>query len=150
VVLLAGYPRALWAMVGAAAAPAGYTITTWGAGAVLLDAQGVPSFLESLLFVTGAASALAARLTGAGAASAPAATRLDAVATCHPFSAGAAVASAAGVGEILDGPLAWGSGAVLATLAFFMLSALAVSLRSSRTGRTPAASSVHGLGDAAG
>jgi hypothetical protein len=125
----ARYPRALRAVLGAAAAPAGYTITTWGAGAVLLSAQGVPSLSESLSYVAGAALALAAlRATGGSPPSAPDQAPVDAVAGFHAFSASVAVGGAAGVAGVIEGPPAWAIAAASATLTFFVISALGLAL----------------------
>jgi len=56
-----GYRRHLRAVVAASAAPYGYTLTVWTAGAVTTHAEGsLPSALDALLLLAGAAGAFGA------------------------------------------------------------------------------------------
>ncbi|WP_175582726.1 hypothetical protein [Nocardioides guangzhouensis] len=48
------YRRHLRAVVAASAAPYGYTLTVWTAGAVTSHAEGIPSALDALLLLAGA------------------------------------------------------------------------------------------------
>ncbi len=146
-----GYSLALRTMLRDAAVPAGYTLTTWGAGAVLLSAQGVPSLSECLSYVVGAALSLAALRAVEGAPHpAPARLPVDAVAAFHAVSAGGATAIAAGAAEAFDGPFAWALAAALATLAFFAISALMLSLGWRIGSRRSGAPTANGFVDAAG
>lgn len=54
------YRRHLGRVVAASAAPYGYTLTLWTAGAVTTHADGVPSALDAVLLLTGAVLAFAA------------------------------------------------------------------------------------------
>ncbi|WP_049774171.1 MULTISPECIES: hypothetical protein [unclassified Nocardioides] len=51
------YRHHLRAVVAASAAPYGYTLTLWTAGAVASHAEGLPSALDALLLLTGAVTA---------------------------------------------------------------------------------------------
>ena len=56
-----GLPAAVYhAVVAASAAPYGYTLTLWTAGAVTSHAQGLPSALDALLLLAGAVTGFAA------------------------------------------------------------------------------------------
>ena len=55
-----GYRQHLRAVVAASAAPYGYTLTIWTAGAVATHAEGVPSSLDALLLLAGAVLAFGA------------------------------------------------------------------------------------------
>jgi uncharacterized membrane protein len=60
--------RAFATMVSASAAPYGYTLTVWSAGALLIHFRGSPKVWEVFLFLTGAVVAFAALwLLGRGA-----------------------------------------------------------------------------------
>ena len=52
--LLYHYRKNLRAIVGAAAAPYGYTLSIWAAGAALISVHGIPKTLATLTFVVGA------------------------------------------------------------------------------------------------
>ena len=52
--LLAHYRKNLRAIVGSAAAPYGYTLSTWAAGAALISVHGIPKTFAALAFVGGA------------------------------------------------------------------------------------------------
>ena len=52
--LLYHYRKNLRAIVGAAAAPYGYTLSVWASGAALISVHGVPKTLAALTFVVGA------------------------------------------------------------------------------------------------
>ena len=52
--LLAHYRKSLRAVVGSAAAPYGYTLSVWAAGAALISVHGIPKTLAALTFVVGA------------------------------------------------------------------------------------------------
>jgi len=52
--LLAHYRKNLRAIVGSAAAPYGYTLSIWAAGAALISVHGIPKTLAALTFVMGA------------------------------------------------------------------------------------------------
>jgi len=54
------YRHHLRAVVAASAAPYGYTLTLWTAGAVTTHAAGVPSALDALLLLAGAVTGFAA------------------------------------------------------------------------------------------
>jgi SnoaL-like domain len=54
------YRHHLRAVVAASAAPYGYTLTLWTAGAVTTHAQGLPSALDALLLLAGAVTGFAA------------------------------------------------------------------------------------------
>jgi len=54
------YRHHLRAVVAASAAPYGYTLTLWTAGAVTSHAQGLPSALDALLLLAGAVTGFAA------------------------------------------------------------------------------------------
>ena len=51
--LLNHYRKNLRAIVGAAAAPYGYTLSIWAAGAALISVHGIPKTLAALSFVVG-------------------------------------------------------------------------------------------------
>ena len=53
-VLLNHYRKNLRAVVGSAAAPYGYTLSIWAAGAALVSVHGIPQTLAALTFVGGA------------------------------------------------------------------------------------------------
>jgi len=55
-----GYRQHLRAVVAASAAPYGYTLTIWTAGAIVTHAEGVPSSLDALLLLAGAVLAFGA------------------------------------------------------------------------------------------
>ena len=52
--LLDHYRKNLRAVVGSAAAPYGYTLAIWSAGAALISVHGIPKTLTALSFVVGA------------------------------------------------------------------------------------------------
>jgi hypothetical protein len=52
--LLKHYRKNLRAVVGSAAAPYGYTLSVWSAGAALISVHGIPKTLAALTFVVGA------------------------------------------------------------------------------------------------
>lgn len=52
--LLAHYRKNLRAIVGSAAAPYGYTLSIWAAGAALISVHGIPKTFAALMFVGGA------------------------------------------------------------------------------------------------
>ena len=52
--LLYHYRKNLRAVVGSAAAPYGYTLSIWAAGAALVSVHGIPKTLAALTFVGGA------------------------------------------------------------------------------------------------
>ena len=52
--LLYHYRKNLRAIVGAAAAPYGYTLSVWASGAALISVHGIPKTLAALTFVVGA------------------------------------------------------------------------------------------------
>jgi hypothetical protein len=52
--LLDHYRKNLRAVVGSAAAPYGYTLSIWAAGAALVSVHGIPKTLAALAFVGGA------------------------------------------------------------------------------------------------
>ena len=52
--LLAHFRKSLRAVVGSAAAPYGYTLSIWAAGAALVSVHGIPKTLAALAFVGGA------------------------------------------------------------------------------------------------
>ena len=49
--LLGHYRKNLRAVVGSAAAPYGYTLSIWAAGAALVSVHGIPRTLAALTFV---------------------------------------------------------------------------------------------------
>ena len=51
--LLKHYRKNLRAVVGSAAAPYGYTLAIWAAGAALISVHGIPTTLAALTFVGG-------------------------------------------------------------------------------------------------
>jgi hypothetical protein len=52
--LINHYRKNLRAVVGSAAAPYGYTLTVWAAGAALISVHGIPNTLSAITFVGGA------------------------------------------------------------------------------------------------
>jgi hypothetical protein len=54
-----GYREHLQAVVGATAAPYGYTLTVWMAAAIVVHAAGAPDGLEAIPFLVGAVGAFA-------------------------------------------------------------------------------------------
>ncbi len=52
--LLNHYRKNLRAVVGSAAAPYGYTLSVWAAGAALVSVHGIPNTLSAITFVGGA------------------------------------------------------------------------------------------------
>src|SRR5215210_7996369 len=58
---LAHYRKSLRAVVGSAAAPYGYTLSIWAAGAVLVSVHGIPKTLAALAFVGGSRARLRLR-----------------------------------------------------------------------------------------
>ena len=52
--LLSHYRKNLRAVVGSAAAPYGYTLSIWAAGAAIVSVHGIPRTLAALTFVGGA------------------------------------------------------------------------------------------------
>jgi hypothetical protein len=59
-VALVDYRRHLRAVIAASAAPYGYTLTIWTAGAVTTHAEGIPSALDAMLLLAGAVAAFGA------------------------------------------------------------------------------------------
>jgi hypothetical protein len=57
--MLSGYRAHLRAVVGATAAPYGFTLTIWTAAAIVSHAVGTPDGLEAILFLIGAVCAYA-------------------------------------------------------------------------------------------
>lgn len=57
--MLGSYRDHLQAVIGASAAPYGYTLTIWTTGAIVSHAAGAPDSLEAILFLVGAVSAYA-------------------------------------------------------------------------------------------
>lgn len=57
---VAGYRKHPRSIVAASAAPYGYTLTVWTAGAVTSHAEGIPSSLDALLLLAGAVLAFGA------------------------------------------------------------------------------------------
>jgi hypothetical protein len=57
---MTSYQRHLRTVVAASAAPYGYTLTLWTAGAVTTHAHGSPSAADAVLLLTGAVTAFAA------------------------------------------------------------------------------------------
>lgn len=53
------YGKSLRSAVGSSAAPYGFTLSVWTTGAVIIDAQGLPSAMNALEFAAGAVLAFA-------------------------------------------------------------------------------------------
>jgi hypothetical protein len=133
---------ALGTMLAASAAPYGYTISIWSAGAVLLNAHGVPRVGEVFAFVAGALAGFGLMAIAAKGAL----TRMESLdhpsdrvlaGTLHWAAAGAAVGAAALLAQI-DNWAAWPLGSFAAT-AIYILGAsaqlAAVTARRDRTQR---------------
>lgn len=108
------YRRHLRAVVAASAAPHGYTLTLWTAGAVTTHAQGsAPSSLDALLLLAGAATAFgvvgAFAFGGINGVLAPSATTGDVRVWggVHLPSVGLSIGMVTAITEFVSGRLVW-------------------------------------------
>lgn len=109
----AGYREHVRAVVAASAAPYGYTLTLWTAGAVTAHAEaGLPTALDAVLLLAGA-------VVGFGAVGTYASGGLNAVLVpgspgrvrvwggMHLPSVGLSILLVASINALLDGPVVW-------------------------------------------
>ena len=107
------YLRHLRAVVAASAAPHGYTLTLWTAGAVTTHAQGrAPSSLDALLLLAGAATAVgvvgAIAFGGINGVLAPSSTGDVRVwGGMHLPSVGLSIGVVTAITELVTGRLVW-------------------------------------------
>lgn len=106
------YRTHLQAAVANSAAPYGYTLTVWTSGAVAINARGIPTTVEALLFLGGAVAGFA--MVGAIAHGSPAEVlksspdaRVRLWGGFHIPSVGAAIGAVAVVTALVDSVLAW-------------------------------------------
>lgn len=115
---------ALGTVVSATAAPYGYTVTLWSAGALLIHQHGFPHPAEVFLFLTGALLGFAlvgSFAHGALRTRAPITVGPGHVMTgvLHWFATGVAVGSVALVAEV-PGWVAWSLGSLVATSVYLL------------------------------
>ena len=135
---LARYVEALGMVVGSAAVPYGYTLTTWSTGALLLHGEGAPDTAEVLLFVLGAIGAFAS-IGAVARAGLPRQFRgwpknVVVLGSMHFASIGLALAAVSAASAALDGRLAWMLGSFGATAAFLLMVAAQTAVAGQRPG----------------
>ena len=123
--LLDHYRKNLREVVGAAAAPYGYTLAIWAAGATLVSVHGLPRTLAALAFVGGAVVgfAFAGALAYGGIPG-----QLDQErghpllwGSLHFASVGVAIGAVALVAYFVEGFLAWPLGGFLVTSIYLLV-----------------------------
>jgi hypothetical protein len=121
-----GYREHLQAVVAASAAPHGYTLTIWTAGAVTSHAEGLPTALDALLLLTGAAAAFGlvgalsfGGINGVLAPSAPARVRVWG--GVHLPSVGASMLLVLLITGTVDGAVAWPLVGFAATASYLLV-----------------------------
>jgi hypothetical protein len=108
-----GYRQHLRAVVAASAAPYGYTLTLWTAGAVTTHAQrGLPSALDAVLLLSGAVLGFGAVGTYAfgglnGVLSPGTRGEVRVWGGMHLPSVGLSILLIWGISELVHGPLVW-------------------------------------------
>ena len=117
--------RELATVVSSAAVPAGYTVSIWSSGAILIDARGTPAVWHAILFAVGALAALTllggtARHLGRGAQPASGDRERATVGALDWIAAGAATGSAALVAQIPTW-VAWPLASFVATTLYLLL-----------------------------
>jgi hypothetical protein len=122
---VSGYRAHLQSAVAASAAPYGYTLTIWTAGAVTTHADGIPTAWEALLFLLGA-------VIGFGVTAAVAYGRPTEIfasrqhgfvrlwGAFHLLSVGLSIAGVALIVEVIDDPLVWLFSGLIATTIYLM------------------------------
>jgi hypothetical protein len=106
------YRAHLQAAVASSAAPYGYTLTIWTSGAVTTHAEGLPTTLDALLFLSGAVAGFA--LVGASAHGSatrvfrdPGETAIRLWGGFHIPSVAVAIAGSSLVAAVFSGPIVW-------------------------------------------
>lgn len=132
-----GYRHYLRGVVGASAAPYGYTLTVWTTGAIATHAHGaLPSSVDAFLLLAGA-------ITGFGTVSIVAFGINGALAPgprgeirtwggMHLPSAGSSIALATAISEIIEGWLIWPLVGFTATTTYLLVTGLQFKLAGHR------------------
>lgn len=111
--------------VGSSAAPYGYTLASWTTGAVLMHAYGVPTAIDTLLFMCGAVLAFAAvgavAFRGMTTQFAHAPRQAPLWDSFHFFSVGGAIGATALVTYLLSGGVGWLLGPFASTAAYLLI-----------------------------
>jgi hypothetical protein len=130
---------ALGAMMSSSAAPYGYTLSVWSAGAVLISARSFPSIGEVFLFAAGALGAfnlLAVVSTRLGATRAMGLGRERVITgALHWFGVGIALGAVALIAQIPSW-VAWPLGSFAATTLYLLAATLQLAVVVRRFGRT--------------
>jgi len=124
-VLLDHYRKNLREVVGSAAAPYGYTLAIWAAGAALVSLHGLPTTLAALTFVGGAVLgfAFAGALAYGGIPGQVDQERGHPLlwGSLHFVSVGLAIGAVALIGYLLEGYIAWPVGGFLVTSIYLLV-----------------------------
>ena len=124
-----GYRAHLKTTVASSAAPYGYTLTIWTAGAVTTHEHGVPSAWEALLLMIGAVLgfALAAAIAHGGARGTLSSEADHSTVRIwggfHILSVGAAIGLATAAAAALGQPVVWPVVGFVATVAYLLVTA---------------------------
>ena len=123
--LLGHYRKNLREVVGAAAAPYGYTLAIWAAGATLVSVHGLPTTLAALTFVAGAVLgfAFAGALAYGGIPGQVDKERGHPLlwGSLHFVSVGLAIVAVALIGYLLEGYIVWPLGGFLVTSIYLLV-----------------------------
>ncbi len=123
--MLNHYRKNLRAAVGSSAGPYGFTLATWGAGAVLMSTHGIPGLLAILTFLAGAVLGFAfvGVLAFGGVEKHFDQDHGDAPlvwGSFHFLSVGLAIGVAALVGHLVESFFAWPVGGFLFTSTYLL------------------------------
>lgn len=120
------YRQHLRAVVAASAAPYGYTLTLWTAGAVTSHAMGLPSAIDALLLLTGAVTGFA--VVGGyafgsinGVLMPTTRGEIRVWGGVHLPSVGSSILLVALITRTLSGPLAWTAVGFVATSTYLLV-----------------------------
>lgn len=123
--LLGHYRKNLREVVGSAAAPYGYTLAIWAAGAALVSLHGLPTTLAALTFVGGAVLgfAFAGALAYGGIPGQVDKERGHPLlwGSLHFVSVGLAIGAVALIGYLLEGFIVWPVGGFLVTSIYLLV-----------------------------
>lgn len=123
--LLNHYRKNLRAVVGSAAAPYGYTLSVWAAGATLVSVHGIPTVLSAITFVVGAVLGFA--FVGALAyGGVPGQSDLErghplVWGSLHFFSVGLALGAVTLIAYFIKGFIVWPLGGFLVTSIYLLV-----------------------------
>lgn len=124
-----GYRQYLRGVVGASAAPYGYTLTVWTTGAIAMHAHGaLPSSVDALLFLAGAISGfgiVSAYAFGINGSFSPGPRgEIRTWGGMHLPSVGLSIALATAMSEVVDGWLIWPLVGFTATTTYLLVTGL--------------------------